>query len=635
MSVAPPTPELSFEDTIGGRLLAWVGGAAVVVGLCFMLAIAVSRGWLGEADRTLLAGVVSLALLAAGVWAHGRRGRTDASQAAAAAGIAGLFATLGVAGNVYELVPAIVALSGSLAVGAAATALAVRWEARGIAALGIFGALLSPTLVGTFGNGSAIVLLLVATAAGTAVLLWQRWSWLAFGTYAIAMPQWVAYVLFERPSTAVAVAVMAGFGALTVAAAVGFELRFSSPTLRTGSILLLALNALVLALVGIVALEPIAGAWLAGLAVAHLTTGVATRRVSSELSLAMLILGVVLGDAAAAWMLDGLSLIAIWAVAGVAFAALTRRATADTEQSVLLTGLGAHLLLALSQALVAAPPELLAGGAAGITEVAGLAFVAAATMVSGRLATDDHLDVRALLDAAAVVLLGYQTAIAFDGAALTVAFGTETMALALVARRWKDDQIALGAVLAFAGLTLMHALAVLAPPSALVNGVDGPALGAAAALLATLGAIAALGVAKPDWALAVRIGAAVFALYAISALLVTPFQPGPEAAGLPLAEIDVRQQGQALLSALWAVTGVGVLIAGLVRDDALLRRGALVLLGVTIAKVFVFDLASLTSLYRAASFVALGLLLLAAAFAWQRIRPRPLPDLRAVPGALR
>jgi uncharacterized membrane protein len=142
-------------------------------------------------------------------------------------------------------------------------------------------------------------------------------------------------------------------------------------------------------------------------------------------------------------------------------------------------------------------------------------------------------------------------------------------------------------------------------------------------------------VAKPDWALAVRIGAAVFALYAISALLVTPFQPGPEAAGLPLAEIDVRQQGQALLSALWAVTGVGVLIAGLVRDDALLRRGALVLLGVTIAKVFVFDLASLTSLYRAASFVALGLLLLAAAFAWQRIRPRPLPDLRAVPGALR
>jgi uncharacterized membrane protein len=72
-----------------------------------------------------------------------------------------------------------------------------------------------------------------------------------------------------------------------------------------------------------------------------------------------------------------------------------------------------------------------------------------------------------------------------------------------------------------------------------------------------------------------------------------------------------------------------------VRDDAVLRRGALALLAVTVVKVFGFDLASLTSLYRAGSFVALGLLLLAGGFAWQRLRPRPLPDLRAVPGALR
>jgi hypothetical protein len=51
--------------------------------------------------------------------------------------------------------------------------------------------------------------------------------------------------------------------------------------------------------------------------------------------------------------------------------------------------------------------------------------------------------------------------------------------------------------------------------------------------------------------------------------------------------------------------------------------------------VFAFDLASLTSLYRVGSFVALGLLLLLGAFAWQRIRPRALPDLRDVPTALR
>jgi uncharacterized membrane protein len=114
--------------------------------------------------------------------------------------------------------------------------------------------------------------------------------------------------------------------------------------------------------------------------------------------------------------------------------------------------------------------------------------------------------------------------------------------------------------------------------------------------------------------------AAVVVLYALSVELVTPFE---------------REQGQALLSALWGITGVGVLVAGLVRDDGPLRRAALALLAVTAAKVFLFDLASLTSLYRSASFVAFGALLLGGAFAWQRIRPQPRPDLRTVPGALR
>lgn len=124
-------------------------------------------------------------------------------------------------------------------------------------------------------------------------------------------------------------------------------------------------------------------------------------------------------------------------------------------------------------------------------------------------------------------------------------------------------------------------------------------------------------------------------LYVASILLVTPLQPGADAAGLPLAELDARQQGQALLSSLWALAGVAALVVGLVRDSRALRLGAFALLGVTVAKVFAYDLAALTSLYRVGSCIALGLLLLAGAFAWQRIRPRPLPDLRGVPGALR
>jgi uncharacterized membrane protein len=79
--------------------------------------------------------------------------------------------------------------------------------------------------------------------------------------------------------------------------------------------------------------------------------------------------------------------------------------------------------------------------------------------------------------------------------------------------------------------------------------------------------------------------------------------------------------GQTLLSVLWALAGVGALIRGLLIDDRELRQGALLLLGVAVTKVFLYDLSSLESLYRVGSLIGLGLLLLCGAFAWQQVRP--------------
>jgi uncharacterized membrane protein len=81
------------------------------------------------------------------------------------------------------------------------------------------------------------------------------------------------------------------------------------------------------------------------------------------------------------------------------------------------------------------------------------------------------------------------------------------------------------------------------------------------------------------------------------------------------------EQAQALLSALWAAAGVAALIAGLARDVAPLRAGALALLLAALAKVFLYDLATLDAMARVASFLALGLLLLLGAFVHARLRP--------------
>ena len=84
--------------------------------------------------------------------------------------------------------------------------------------------------------------------------------------------------------------------------------------------------------------------------------------------------------------------------------------------------------------------------------------------------------------------------------------------------------------------------------------------------------------------------------------------------------VEPGQTPQVLLSAFWSVLGLGALVYGLVRDDRRLRIAGLALLGVAVVKVFVYDLAALESIYRVLSFIALGLLLLAAAFAYQRMR---------------
>ena len=83
--------------------------------------------------------------------------------------------------------------------------------------------------------------------------------------------------------------------------------------------------------------------------------------------------------------------------------------------------------------------------------------------------------------------------------------------------------------------------------------------------------------------------------------------------------------GQTLLSVLWALSGVGALIFGLVKDHKPTRLVGLGLIAVTAAKVFVYDLSELDSLARVASFIVFGVLLLLGAFTWQRVRPRPLP----------
>jgi uncharacterized membrane protein len=766
----------SMEDLLGGRVLAWVGGLAVLLGVIFLFAMATSRGWIGEGARVALAAFASTGLIVAGVWLHEHKGRTDAALAALATGISAMFVTITVAAQVYDLVPDLAAIAMAVATGGVATALAVRWESQGIGALGILGALVAPVLAGAEPEGASVAILFVALASAAGVLLRQRWDWLALTAFAVSVPQWGAY-LFDGAGPAEAIVTLTAFGGLGIAVAVGHEIRARADSIRASSAFLLALNALIVAGAGWLALEfmhepGLGKAWLAAVATAHIAVGLAAprlARVSHDLGLLSLVLGVLLGNVAFGLIADGVVLTAGWAASAVGFAALgrrqygqvrdaalggddpaVRRAHGPTRDAVLIdAGLGGHIALALFHTLAIDAPvsEISAGAPLSSAGAAAIVVLAAACLVSGRMAGPDRFAWRVALDGlglaslayltglvldgptlafawlaeagallalahrtrdrvtgwaslgflalAGVYVLGvmvppeslrmgladpvtslaalaalaagaiaagrllpewliegyaaatrvaldnagisacfYLTVLLLDGPALTAAIAAEGVVLALLSRRFGDQPT--GAVaLVFLGTAAVHGLVQSAPPVSLVTGLADPldaviALGAvAAATIVAAGALETLHArARP----ALLGAAGVTLLYLASGLVVTPFESGE---AVDSALLSAHQQGQMVLSVFWALVGVSVLVTGLQRDLHALRLAGLALLGVTVAKVFMFDLATLSSMYRVVSFIGLGLLLLAGAFVWQRLRPRALPDMREAPEGIR
>jgi len=79
-------------------------------------------------------------------------------------------------------------------------------------------------------------------------------------------------------------------------------------------------------------------------------------------------------------------------------------------------------------------------------------------------------------------------------------------------------------------------------------------------------------------------------------------------------------------SIVWLVYAGVLLALGFYRSDARLRHAALAIVLLTVFKVFVWDMAALAGLYRAASFLGLGLCLVGIGYLYQRfVLPSPAP----------
>ncbi|MDO9410455.1 DUF2339 domain-containing protein, partial [Patulibacter sp.] len=651
-SPAPAVRALVDEALVGGRLLAWAGGAALLVALGTLFWLGVRDGVITEAWRCVIGMVASFGLLAAGL-RNARRGvAREASWAMAGTGLGGLYATAAVATATYGLLPEVLGLGVLAGLGITSAALALRWDAPPLAGVGLLGALGAPVIAPV--DGLVLPIVVVAMAATGLLLRRRPWTWLAAAATVLALPQvaWGVFSLLDDldgptglPGVGLAgpdLWTVAAPGVATVAAlaaglviVAGWEIRAPRDRQRWSMPLLLVPHAgLAAALGGGYALigRPVEAvltlvASAALLAAAALVVRRRAGRTGAVdlalLSIAVLVLdlGFAIG-ASGTWQLVG------WAVAALAFAVLARHA-AKHHLPVLIGGLGLHAGLALVEAV---------GTSGGPDEgfLVACAVLAAVCGVSARVVAPRSEDARVLLDVAALGVLFWWTSATLPADRLALVLAGEAGALLLLDRR-RRDVVTRGAALT--SLAVAAAVALLHDDGAALRaswGVVGdgtvwilvlPLLavaGAACVGITTLRDAMTMHVRRPDGDGAADelpvdepVRGALAGVAGATALLGASILAGHLTATLGggADAVAVVRDG------LWASTGLALLAAGLHRREAPVRMVGLLLLAGVGGKIALLDLADVDTAGRVVAWAVLGVLLLVGAGLYGRLRP--------------
>ena len=167
----------NWEWLLGGNWLARVGILALIIGMGFFLKLAFDNQWIGETGRVVLGLVVGIALLGGGE--YWTRKYPIWAQAVTGGGIAILYLSIFAAFSLYELIPAWAALGFSFLVTLAAAGLALRYEARAIAVLGILGGFATPLFLADKlpQQWALLGYVLVLDVGVLALATFRNWRW--------------------------------------------------------------------------------------------------------------------------------------------------------------------------------------------------------------------------------------------------------------------------------------------------------------------------------------------------------------------------------------------------------------------------------------------------------------------------
>jgi uncharacterized membrane protein len=277
----------------------------------------------------------------------------------------------------------------------------------------------------------------------------------------------------------------------------------------------------------------------------------------------------------------------------------------------------AGVALATSAGLTALALVTLGGGTWHRIDVVGGLFVLAGAVYAGLGAAllRKERDLATCLWAFGLAFAAAGAALLVDGFWLVLAGSLAAAALHVLGEAAREQRLQIGSAAVYV-LALGYALAIEAPPRDFFVESAHPGSGVPALLvLAGSGAVFAWRPGSFRHAKLIALGVAgALSFYAVSLGLLELAEIATD------ADIGTKfQRGHTAVTIFWGLVSLGFLYAGLKRRSWQLRAAGFALFGVSLAKLFLYDLAFLSPLTRALSFVAVGAVLLFAGFFYQRL----------------
>ena len=638
----PPAPGAStrpdtLEERIGARWLLYAGIGALILGVSYFIKFAFDNGWVSEPLRVAI-GVLLGGGLVAGGQRFVQRGLAFFGHALSGGGLVMLYVALYAALHAYALIGPTTAFTGMLLVTLLGIGLADRHRVEVLAALALLGGFATPALVG--GEGRQVVLFLYnALLLGGALLLVLRHAWagVAVLAYVLAGVMTVAWIASSYTPAAGLRTLLLVTVHLALIAGIIVALRRQHE--RTA----LAYPASWLLLTAPVIYHCLA-LWLIGrahgqLLVYLLLATVAGLSVSYHAgwrwarTLVLVLVAVPLVD----WL--GELVTPRWHTAGVVAsfaiyllhlagqwrdlsdddpgAAIPLAEYVHTHATGLFLPLALYAFLDNHAAWWNAP--MLTGVAVWNLAIAGVLRLRMPALSGQFLALAGTL--------AAVAISEW-----FDGPVVAIGWALEAAAVGYAALRARNRWLERGSLVLFAGAAVKLVDALV---SAMALGTWPIVNTRALATLVVVGAMTWLAArladdAEAPWPHAMArhvlaIGANILVVGWISAEIGHVFGQRAYTASVAGLTADVARAElaqQVALSVAWALYAVGLVAAGFRRQYAPARYLAIALFGLTIVKVMTKDIAELDRVYQMLSVLAVGVLLVAASYLYQRVNAK-------------